>query len=88
MSARWSFVGVGIWWAGFAQITFYHLKEEVIHQQESSATWKKGFNELRKAWEQMKGIKSLKRYLVAFFVFSMGIQTIMQMAAFFGEKDI
>ncbi|MEN9639331.1 MAG: hypothetical protein RLZZ262_1199, partial [Bacteroidota bacterium] len=30
----------------------------------------------------------LKAYLLSFFVFSMGVQTIMQMAAFFGEKEV
>ena len=88
MSARWSFVSVGVWWAGFAQITFYHLKEEVIHVNDANSTWKKGFHELQNVWKQMSHSPSLKRYLVAFFVFSMGIQTIMQMAAFFGEKEI
>lgn len=88
MSARWSFVSVGVWWAGFAQITFYHLKEEVIHVNDTHSTWKKGFHELQNVWKQMSQSPSLKRYLLAFFVFSMGIQTIMQMAAFFGEKEI
>jgi UMF1 family MFS transporter len=88
MSARWSFVSVGVWWAGFAQITFYHLKEEVIHVNDPNSSWKKGFTELKNVWNQMSDSPSLKRYLVAFFVFSMGIQTIMQMAAFFGEKEI
>ncbi len=60
----------------------------MVHVNDAGASWKKGFNELRNVWEQMKEMTSLKRYLVAFFVFSMGIQTIMQMAAFFGEKEI
>jgi UMF1 family MFS transporter len=88
MSPRWSFVSVAIWWAGFAQITFSRLQEERIHGQVQSGIFSKGFRELHQVWLQLKDTKQLKSYLLAFFVFSMGIQTIMQMASFFGEKEI
>ena len=39
-------------------------------------------------WEQMKETVRLKRYLFAFFIYSMGVQTVMIMATFFAEKEI
>lgn len=88
MNARWSFVSVAVWWAGFAQITFFRLKENKSSHEKEPGAWKKGFKELKKVWGQMAHNRALKAYLVAFFVFSMGIQTIMQMAAYFGEKEV
>lgn len=86
MSARWSFVSVGIWWAGFAQITFYYVRETPSINATSGMRWDKGFHELKLVWIQMADNKKLKSYLLSFFVFSMGIQTIMQMAAYFGKE--
>jgi UMF1 family MFS transporter len=88
MSPRWSFVSVAIWWAGFAQITFSRLHEERKHTQVNAGIFSQGFRELHGVWKELKHTKQLKSYLLAFFVFSMGIQTIMQMASFFGEKEI
>lgn len=89
MPAKWAFVSVGIWWIGFAQITFYHLKDAPTGKNSSEkGILRKGFKELRGVWLDMKETKRLKRYLIAFFVFSMGVQTIMQMASLFGTKEV
>jgi UMF1 family MFS transporter len=47
-----------------------------------------GFKELRLVWQHIKNIKTLRRYLGAFFVYSMSVQTIMIIAAYFGEKEV
>jgi UMF1 family MFS transporter len=47
-----------------------------------------GYKELAKVWNQLTHSPRLKRYLLSFFVFSMGVQTIMQMASLFGTKEI
>lgn len=84
----WTFVMVAIWWAGFAQITFRRLPPSQRKEATEGAIWKKGFRELRGVWSQMKGLTALKRYLLAFFIFSMAVQTIMLMAQFFGMKEV
>ncbi len=84
---RLSFLLVGLWWIGFAQIPFKKLPA-------GSANYKKinkslihsGFEELNKVWLQVKEMQNLKRFLFAFFFYSMGVQTIMLVAANFGEK--
>lgn len=84
----WSFVMVAIWWAGFAQVTFRKLPKGRKNLEFSGKAWSKGYRELRGVWQQIKAQKGLKRYLIAFFVISMAVQTIMLMAQFFGMKEV
>ncbi len=88
ISARWCFVTVGVWWIGFAHYTFYHLKEKKLATRFDTAIIGKGFRELKGVWREMRKTARLKSYLVTFFVFSMGVQTIMQMASLFGTKEV
>jgi len=86
--AKWCFVTVAIWWIGFAQYTFYHLTEKKKDTTFNNGVIRKGFLELKNVWQEMKKTQRLKRYLLSFFVFSMGVQTIMQMASLFGTKEV
>lgn len=88
IDVRWCFVTVGVWWIGFAHYTFYHLKEHKQDKKFDSKIVGNGFRELKNVWRQLKGTARLKAYLLAFFVFSMGVQTIMQMASLFGTKEV
>ena len=84
-----SFITVGIWWALFSQYTFYVLPKGVYngHKITRNVVFN-GLRELREVWRKLKLNLRLKRYLWAFFVFSMAVQTIMLMAVYFGEKEI
>jgi len=86
---RYSFITVGIWWALFSQYTFYILPKGVSagHRVTKDVIFN-GFKELRGVWNQLKQNLRLKRYLYAFFVFSMAVQTIMLVAVYFGEEEI
>ncbi len=88
INVRWCFVTVGIWWIGFAHYTFYHLPEQRQNKKFDTAILGKGFRELKSVWQRMKHTNRLKSYLLSFFVFSMGVQTIMQMASLFGTKEV
>ena len=89
--AEYSFLLVGLWWVGFAQITYRRLpgastdKAKGISNKEMLS---KGFKELKGVWKEFSQIKRLKRFLTSFFVFSMAVQTIMTMAQFFGTEAI
>ena len=86
---KYSFITVGIWWALFSQYTFYHLpKGNSRRNGEVRAVIFNGFKELQLVWSQLKENLKLKRYLHAFFVYSMAVQTIMLMAVYFGEEEI
>jgi UMF1 family MFS transporter len=88
MDAKWSFVSVAIWWAGFAQITFARLPDNIFGKKPEGNIIFKGFHELAKVWKELKEIPRLKRYLGSFFVYSMGVQTVMLMAVLFAKKEI
>ena len=84
---RWAFIGVGLWWAGWAQITFRRMPVQVKNPPEGNLLWQ-GFRELRKVALDLKGKTQITRYLLSFFVMSMAVQTIMLMASSFGIKEI
>jgi len=88
MDAKWSFVSVAIWWAGFAQITFARLPNNVYGRKPEGNVIFKGFRELYKVWLELKHITRLKRYLASFFIYSMGVQTVMIIAVPFANKEI
>ena len=85
---KYSFVSVGIWWIAFAQYTFYHLPKGFKKEGPRSNVVLNGFRELKKVWLQLEHEIKLKRYLRAFFVYSMAVQTVMLIATYFGEEEI
>ncbi len=85
---RVSFLMVGIWWLGFAQISYRKLPDFKNDKKLVKSVVFSGFKELRKVWQQLQTQHKLKKYLLAFFVYSMGVQTVMIAAAYFGEKEI
>ena len=83
-ASRIAFILVGIWWVGFAQFTLRKLpKRKFKNKLESNYLWK-GFQELKNVYKEIKQYDTLKGFLVAFFLCSVGVQTIIIMAAFFG----
>ena len=88
MEPTYCFVITGVWWLGFSQITFSGLPGNVFNRHPEGNVLLKGFGELRQVWLQMSGITSIKRFLASFFVYSMGVQTVMLMAVFFGTQEI
>ncbi|MBQ21081.1 MAG: MFS transporter [Flavobacteriales bacterium] len=88
MPVKWVFVITGAWWIGFAQFTFIALPNNVYNKRPKGNRFLKGFKELKKVFKELKHQYNLKKYLSAFFVYSMGVQTIMLMAVFFGTKEI
>lgn len=89
MAARISFLSVGIWWMGFAQITFNRLPNNVFHKKEvKENVLSKSLQSLKKVWQESKRLPLLRRFLVAFFLYNMGVQTVMYMATIFGEEVV
>ncbi|MBS1658759.1 MAG: MFS transporter [Bacteroidetes bacterium] len=95
-AARLTFVSVGIWWAGFAQIPFSALSrfkydvpaKSSNHQKITMSFMLGGYNELRKVWNELKSFPSLRNYLFAFFFYNSAVQTVMYLASIFGSKVI
>ncbi|MCG2614543.1 MFS transporter [Terrimonas sp. NA20] len=83
---RITFLLVGIWWFGFAQITFRRLPNATVRKEQKGHILKDGFIEMKKVYAQVKQLPVLKRYLRGFFFYSMGVQTVMLAATLFGSK--
>jgi UMF1 family MFS transporter len=88
IAMRYSFASVGVWWILFSQYTFYHLPKGNKRAGERHHVILNGFKELKAVWQQLGDEIRLKRYLGAFFVYSMAVQTVMLIAAYFGEEEI
>lgn len=85
---KYSFISVGIWWILFSQYTFAHLPKGYKREGERKHIILNGFKELKLVWHQLGENRKLKRYLGAFFTYSMAVQTIMLIATYFGEEEI
>lgn len=89
LPARISFLIVGIWWISFSLIPFYLLpKGSPNAGSHNYNVITGGFKELAKVWKNVKQLPLLKRFLPAFFFYSVGVQTILLVAANFGAKEL
>ncbi|GHA33182.1 MFS transporter [Salinimicrobium marinum] len=85
---RFSFVLTGIWWIGFSQISYYYLPKGNKKQRLTNDVLFNGFKELKTIWHSLQHNLQLKRYLGAFFVYSMAVQTVMLVATYFGIEEV
>lgn len=87
-AVRFTFLLVGIWWVGFAQITFSRLPKSFAPSRNGNGYnfLTGGFIELKKVFAQILKMPVIKRFLFAFFFYNMGVQTVMLAATNFGSK--
>lgn len=81
-----TFLLVGLWWLGFAQVTFARLPKAEQRSYEKGNVFRDGFREIAKVYHEVKFLPVLKRFLRGFFFYSMGVQTVMLAATLFGSK--
>jgi len=87
LATQLAFLTVGIWWAGFAQITFRALPEE--KPTEAKSSWlTAGYSKLANVFQSLKQNPKLRLFLIAFFFISMGVQTVLALATLFGSKEL
>jgi UMF1 family MFS transporter len=85
---RFSFILVGIWWLGVSQIAFYYLREERKVVQWDMRIFTRGFHEVFNVFGYIRKHKTMYRFLLSFFFFSMGVQTIIIVASLFGKAEL
>jgi len=86
LASRIAFLTTGLWWALFAQYTFRHLPHETPRREPGWAWLFNGYRELRKVLGELAQQRVLKRYLIAFFFYSAGVQTVMYVAAIAADQ--
>ncbi len=87
---RYSFILVALWWIGFAQYTFLKLPKSYTKPNKirSKQILFHSHRELLQVGNQLFQERNLKFYLLAFFLLSVGIQTINYMATIFGKDEL
>ncbi|HOW30237.1 MAG TPA: MFS transporter, partial [Bacteroidales bacterium] len=85
---RFSFILVGIWWLAVSQPAFYYLREERRPVQWDVSILSRGFREVKSVFGYIRKHKTMYRFLLAFFFFSMGVQTVIIVASLFGKAEL
>ncbi len=85
---QYTFALVGIWWMAFAQITFRRLSPSGVSSKERKHIFSSGYKELKNVWDDLKHRLQLRRFLASYFMYNMGVQTVMIMAVPFAAKAI
>lgn len=87
LAVRISFLTVGLWWIGFAQLAFRRLPKDA-DKPFSRSVLSKGYEEFGKVWQSIKRLGNLKRFLLSFFFYSAGVQTVLALASLFAKVEM
>lgn len=85
---RFSFLLTALWWVGFAQIPFRILPNNPYKKSISSGFLLKGYQEISVVFQEVCRTPVTNLFLASFFFYSMGVQTVMYLAASFGDKEL
>ena len=80
------FVLVGLWWVSFSQITFNRMPKSDKNVDITRDVLGNGFRELKKAYKKLQTQPNIKRFLISFFFYFSGVQTVIYLATAFASK--
>jgi UMF1 family MFS transporter len=84
-----SFLLVGVWWVSFGWLAISRLpKSHGVKGAHSKNLFTQGYKELHKVWLELKIQPLLKQFLLSFFFYNMGVQTIMLAATLYGKSEL
>lgn len=84
LAPRIGFVLVGLWWLGFAQITFKRMPKDRAGKLDLSLV-KQGQEEIKSVFKKILKNKNIRRYLYSFFFFTAGVYTVIYLASIFAQ---
>ena len=84
---RIGFVLVGIWWFGFAYLTYRVLPTD-NKTPYSSQFMSDGFSEIRKVYRVIRKDSEIVKFLGSYFFFIAGVNVVIYLAAVFAEKEL
>jgi len=90
LAVRLSLLSAGIWWGGFALITFALLKSRPAKKQlpPGKSYLSAGFAELRATFSELRRLPLTARYLLGYLIYNDGIQTVIVAASTFLEQEL
>ena len=84
-----SFLLVGVWWVSFGWLAISRLPaSKGVKGAHSKNLITQGYKELHKVWLELKTQPLLKQFLLSFFFYNMGVQTIMLAATLYGKSEL
>ena len=90
LAVRLSLLSAGVWWGGFAIITFALLKRRP--QKKSLPPGKgyisAGFSEIIDTFRELRRLPLTARYLLAYLIYNDGIQTVIFASSAFLEQEL
>ncbi|MDC0593838.1 MFS transporter [Candidatus Marinimicrobia bacterium] len=82
---QWSFVSVGIWWALFSIPIMLFVEEERELETKSIAdSIREGIAQFKSTFNEIKNLKVVATFLLAYWLYIDGVDTTVRMAANFG----
>jgi UMF1 family MFS transporter len=90
LAVRLSLMSAGLWWGGFAAITFALLKPRAPARRASHgrSPVALALRELAKTVRELRRLRQTLRYLVAYMSFNDGIQTIISISSVFLAQEL
>lgn len=83
MAVRLSLLATGLWWGGFALISFARLKSRAAEKSLPSGKsyLTVGFAELGRTFRELARLRQTLRYLIGYLFYNDGIQTVISMSS-------
>lgn len=90
LAVRLSLLSAGIWWGGFALITFALLKSRPQKKRlpPGKSYIAAGFSEIVDTFKELRRLPLTLRYLIAFLIYNDGVQTVVFAASAFLEQEL
>jgi len=85
---RLSFLLTGVWWFGFSTIPFSVIPPNKSTGKQKSNLFSKGFEEINKVLKSLPSNPDLGKFLLSFFLYNTGVQTIIYLATLFGSAEL
>ncbi|MED6339075.1 MAG: MFS transporter [SAR324 cluster bacterium] len=84
-AVRWSFVSVALWWGTFTLISIAWVPEPEIEKNKSREnSIREGFNQLYRTFQEIRHLKTILLFLLAYWFYIDGVDTIVKMAVDYG----
>ncbi len=90
LAVRLSLLSAGLWWGGFALITFRRLRERGAPRPlpPGQSYWTIGFSEVARTFRVLRRLPHTLRYLISYLLYNDGIQTVITMSAVFFTQEL
>ena len=90
LAVRLSLLSAGVWWGGFALITFARLKTRIAEKSlpRGKTYLTVGFSELGRTFRELARLRHTLKYLIAYLFYNDGIQTVISMASVFIAQEL